>query len=55
LGERIFKSPGGRGRSWKRTRRRKRERRSIANFEFGVRSSEWETWKALFGVRSIKD
>jgi hypothetical protein len=27
LGERIFKNPEGRGRSWNRMRRRKRERR----------------------------
>jgi hypothetical protein len=40
LGERVFRTPGGRGNNWKRMRRRK----STINtsVEFGVRSSEFE-------------
>jgi hypothetical protein len=51
LGERIFKSPGGRGRSWKRTRRRKRDRRTIGIADCGLRPS---FAPATPGLRRVK-
>ncbi len=37
LGERVFRTAGGRGSNWKRMRRRKRENnRGIANFKLQI-------------------